>query len=284
MAWKLSDNFSWGAGVRICRTALESVSNSSTHVIETATSNTIVLAEEEAINAEIYHLRFSLGAQFRAGDHWEFGVNLRSPGIKLGDSGSFTIEGLANSPIGSLDVSTRLTDLEVNYMMPFEAGFGVAYSTDRWEVELDLTCHAGLGKFAVFKSDGDIRIITEVLGIYGIGALDFPSSYIHHQSVVNFSFGGRYRVKESIWLHGGFYSDMSPVRDADDPVFKKIDMFGLTLGMTQEGEHHAFSLGLGYTFGESEEFEISDLQGTETTDATLSIGSLNLMMAATFKF
>jgi long-subunit fatty acid transport protein len=101
--------------------------------------------------------------------------------------------------------------------------------------------------------------------------------------VWNFSIGGRYQLDEAWSLHGGFYTDAAPSDPASTNVFRSVDLYGLTAGAKLKGDHLSGSLGLGLTWGHSNDFPLSD-SGSVPFSTRLSILTVSLLYAIAYRF
>ncbi len=99
----------------------------------------------------------------------------------------------------------------------------------------------------------------------------------------NFSIGGRYQLDEAWSLHGGFYTDAAPADPASTNVFRSVNLYGLTAGAKLKGDHLSGSLGLGLTWGSSNDFPLSD-SGSVPFSTRLSILTVSLLYAIAYRF
>ena len=102
--------------------------------------------------------------------------------------------------------------------------------------------------------------------------------------MVNVAVGGNFKWNDMLRLHGGFYTDSSPVGDAAASFFRKVDMMGFTGGVSLQGGGLSGTLGLGYTFGDSEESRLTDPETGTAVPTRLQVRSLRAAYAISFTF
>jgi hypothetical protein len=85
-------------------------------------------------------------------------------------------------------------------------------------------------------------------------------------------------------LHAGFFSDASPVAARSSPViFPRIDVYGVTGGVSVKSAHLSAALGLAYLFGRSASFALApDLGGP--TAARLHIRALSALLSFSYRY
>ena len=111
----------------------------------------------------------------------------------------------------------------------------------------------------------------------------FPGLTYAANAVWNFSIGGRYQLDEAWSLHGGFYTDAAPSDPASTNVFRSVNLYGLTAGAKLKGDHLSGSLGLGLTWGSSNDFP-SATPDSVPFSTRLSILTVSLLYAIAYRF
>jgi hypothetical protein len=104
------------------------------------------------------------------------------------------------------------------------------------------------------------------------------------KSVVNLAVGGHYVLSRVVTLHGGLFTDRSPVDDQTASRFVAMDLLGFTGGVTVGAGRLKGSAGLAYSGGTSGTISLGPSLGGRTGAAELSIRSLTLTYAVSFAF
>jgi hypothetical protein len=195
------------------------------------------------------------------------------------------IEALESSGGTTTDGSFYDDSAAFRYDTPFQANIGVAYLSKDFELEGDLIYHASKGPFTVFSSTAPLVITTSTGG----GAPTTSSQALaDHQitfrNVTNLAVGARYVVGPKFNLHAGFYTSFSPVKDPDELLFRKIDLYGGTFGASVTIGSLSGALGAAYETGTSDPFTITRGVTGTPFQTTLKVSSIRLVYALSFQF
>lgn len=236
------------------------------------------------MSASSVGVTLGLGAQYEFSDHWRAGLMIRSPSLTLWGSSKINYESLTST--GGVTTDTNFYDpsARFRYRLPLAANLGIAYVAKGFEVEGDLRYHAPVSNYSIFSSDQSITTSTNSGGAPTTTSQDFSDIQVAFRNVVNFSVGGKYILSPSVDLHGGFYTSYSPLKDAGNPVFRKIDLYGFTFGSSVTVSRVSGSLGAAYEFGSSDPYTvINSLTGTPFV-TSMHVSTLKLLFALTIGF
>jgi long-subunit fatty acid transport protein len=225
-----------------------------------------------------------LGAQYDISEHWKTGLSIRSPSVRLWGSSKINYESLSSSGGQTSDSNFYDDSAFFRYRLPLAANLGIAYVKPGFEIEVDLRYHSAIGTYTMFSSNQAIATSTNAGG--APTTTDQPLSDIEtsFRNVVNFAVGAKYSLSPSVDLHGGFYSSYSPVKDASNPVFRKIDLYGATFGSSVTVKNISGSLGAAYEFGSSDPFTVINALTGVPYDITVKVSTLKLLFALSIGF
>ena len=274
----------FGAGVGVAITSLSEIQTFSEQVATPTTANAFLRNLDG--KGSIWNLTGTLGVQWDATENIVVGAMMRTPGLKIIQSGSLTYQNVDNrsTPWNQ----TFFTDREAtfDYRLPLDVNVGVAWRSKAFEAEFDLRYHSAISEYTLLASDKPIAVTTTdpATGLPVYSTQPFPGVTNGARTVWNFALGGRYNLNEVWSFHGGFFSDASPTNAAGANLFRSVDMYGITAGAKIRGDHLSGSFGLGYSWGSSPTFQFGDPVSGNPINTKLTITSLSLLYAVAYKF
>lgn len=230
----------------------------------------------------------TFGVQWDVTENLLFGASLRTPTFTIIRTGGLTFQDstITHGPSGPTTDETTFNDPDASftYKLPLSLAFGLAWREPRFDVELDVRFHSAIPKYFLLASD---QPVVRVRAVPGGGqettTTPFPGLTYAANAVWNFSIGGRYQLDEAWSLHGGFYTDAAPSDQSSTNVFRSVNLYGFTAGGKLKGDHLSGSLGLGVTWGASNDFPLSDT-GSVPFTTRLSILTVSLLYAIAYRF
>ena len=274
----------FGAGVGVAITSLSEIQTFSEQVATPTTANAFLRNLDG--KGSIWNLTGTLGVQWDATENIVVGAMMRTPGLKIIQSGSLTYQNVDNrsTPWNQ----TFFTDREAtfDYRLPLDVNVGVAWRSKAFEAEFDLRYHSAISEYTLLASDKPVAVTTTdpATGLPVYSTQPFPGVTNGARTVWNFALGGRYNLTEVWSFHGGFFSDASPTNAAGANLFRSVDMYGITAGAKVRGDHLSGSFGLGYSWGSSPTFQFGDPVSGNPINTKLTITSLSLLYAVAYKF
>lgn len=245
-----------------------------------------VLIESQG-TATLWHMRMTAAAQYDLTPALRLGLLVRTPGLKIRHSGSYTYEGQFESGPTTTTASFFDTNADVEYRIPLEFNAGIAWAGPRAQVEVDLLTHAAGGHYAALRTDQTWIIVTDP----GSGgppidqrpALTVP--IVDSRSVVNLAIGGQVRLKEGgAWrVHAGYATDRSPV-GAADTTFTHVNMQVVSAGISGKAKSLFASVGVRYEAGTTDEITLRQLPDGRPEETRLTISSLGLVYSLSLSF
>jgi hypothetical protein len=238
-----------------------------------------------AASGTTYHLVGTFGAQWDPHARWALGLRASTPGLRLNGSSQLTYDGMRSSEAEDSVLAIRDEEARFEYQLPTEITAGIAFRFDRGSIEVDARWHASTEEYDIYTTDTVGTLTVDPAGEPAeiSDAVLAPTVY-EARSVLNLAIGGRYTLSRAWLLHGGFYTDSSPVAGSGGAFFPQIDFVGGTLGATLSGSHLSGSLGLGFTSGTSSESTIGTLLGGDTVTARFAVSTMSLNYAISYAF
>lgn len=136
-----SDQFSFGAALNL----IQHTELSSTTVQTTFPSiPNSILFRVDHLESSVTGLSLVLGALYRPGGPWQFGLRVQTPLVKLFGSGNGFTSGQVVD-LGTLDSAEKEEqDIRAAYKLPFDVTFGTRYQlNERWSLLADLSVQTG---------------------------------------------------------------------------------------------------------------------------------------------
>jgi long-subunit fatty acid transport protein len=274
----------FGAGIGVAITSLSEIQTFSEQVALPTTADAF-LRNLDA-QGSIWNLTGTLGVQWDATEHIVVGAMMRTPGLKIIQSGSATYQNVDNRSTPWNQTFFTDKDATFDYRLPLDVNVGVAWRSKAFEAEFDLRYHSAISEYTLLASSLPVRITTTdpATGLPVYTTQAFPGVNNGARTVWNYAFGGRYNLNEIWSFHGGFFSDASPTNAAGANLFRSVDMYGITAGAKVRGDHLSGSFGLGYSWGSSQPFQFGDPVTGTPINTRLTITSLSLLYAVAYKF
>ncbi len=230
----------------------------------------------------------TFGVQWDVTDRLVAGACLRTPTFTILRTGSLSFQDMetVNSASGPATYQSYFADPNAtfSYHLPLTVNFGLAWREPRFDVEIDVRYHSSISEYLLLASSQMVeKIATYPDGTQSRTQAPFAGLTYGATTVWNFAVGGRYTLDESWSLHGGFYTDAAPSAPGTSGVFRSVNLYGLTAGAKLKGENLSGSLGLGASWGNSDDFLLGT-PGTGAVTTRLSILTVSLLYAIAYRF
>lgn len=283
VAYDAKETLRLGAGFALSFLTYQTNDDTSDEVLSAASLSSF--SQNSYIDAGTTILRFVAGLQADLSDRWKLGLLARSPGLRLGGTAWFSTETKTSAPGSQSSTSFYDEAATFRHGLPFQADIGVAYVAERFELEVDLRYHAATGPYDVFESDNP-QITNAQVGAAAPATTVQTFSPITNEfrDVVNYSIGGRYTLSSSFSLHGGFYTSLSPMRDPTSDVFRKVDLYGVTAGLSIRIDQFSGSFGVSVETGKSDPYDVTNQIFATPVQTEVSVSSLRIFYALAFEF
>ena len=230
----------------------------------------------------------TLGLQWDVTERLVAGASMRTPTFTILRTGSlaYQIVEIVQSPAGPTTRESYFADPNASftYKLPWSVTAGLAWREPRFDVEVDLRFHSAIPQYTLLGSSEPIKRTTSYPGgVQEHSQAPFPGLTYGATAVWNVAIGGRYQLDEAWSLHGGFYTDFAATDTGSTDIFRSVNLYGFTAGAKLKGDHLSGSLGLGMSWGSSDDFVLGDPGGT-TVSTRLSILSISLLYALAYRF
>ena len=225
---------------------------------------------------------FTLGAQWDIVQGLTLGALVRSPGLRIGNSSLLTYESSFLRPDSTTTSYFRDENGQFQYKQPLEASLGIAYRFGIAELEADLRYHDAVGSYAFYQSNVPVQLTVQNPNGTTSTTESLPTVNYSARRVYNAAVGGNVKVSNTITLHAGFYTTLSPVADQATSPLRRADLYGLTGGVDFQLPHFGASLGAGYQFGESA--ASSDVIGDQELQSSVKLDSISVFYAISYQF
>jgi hypothetical protein len=271
----------FGATLAVANTSLRSVGTVFNQEVLPGGLDATLLARRAS--GSITQLRLSAGAQYQLTPEILLGANVRTPGLDLFRSGEVSYDALQHRGAQTASLAFFDPDPRFDYELPFQAAIGAAIEKERFQLEVDVLFASGSSPYDLFSSERTATLILDTGGgTPPIVDPDVPFDDVisENKAVVNVAVGGSYALtKNKVWiLHFGFNTDFSPVGDADQ-YFSRVDLYGLTAGISGSVEGFTAAVGVNYQFGDASNVPLADV-----LDSDISVNSWAIIYSLAYKF
>ena len=201
-----------------------------------------------------------LGAKYRYGDQWVFGLSVGLPGVPLYSAGSVHVQDVTAD--GSGHTSATLSDttsVDSHTTVPAMARAGAAWIlAHRWTLTGQLTGHLGTS-YDRFSVDPAIAARLRV------------QNHIERSPVVDLNLGGEYLVNADVSAALGFFTDRSGAPDfqlkdngelvAGTSRQSRVSLYGGTATLGLIGNHSISRIGFSVAYGAGDDAVPNDPTG-----------------------
>jgi hypothetical protein len=277
LGFNSSHLFRWGVGIQFPFTSINLLETIGEQILHPASiSSNLVNFRVSGLNIQFAGLG---GVQYILSDNVTLGASVRTPGLNLYNNAQISYESLRSSNDSTESVVFHDNSAKFNYHLPFQFTFGVAYESEAFQVELDMMYYSGSKPYTVLGSDEQFtRYLTAFEQPFSVQYLQFPDLKFDRRQLVNTAIGGFIKVKDIFRIHGGVFTDLSPVSNTGSDIFRKINLYGATVGLSVRSKNLAGGAGFIYSFGRSDSFVIGNFPTGQTT-THLNVNSFTLVWA-----
>ena len=270
--------FRWGFGIQVPFTTLNIYESIGVQVLDSSH----VLSN--LINLRVNGLEIQMvgigGVQGTLTDKIVVGGFIKSPTLRVWDNAQISYESIESGTESSKSIVFHDKNASFNYRFPLQFSFGIAYKLAYYQIEADINYYNGSKPYAVIESNSKITQNSPQLGeAFTTKVLSFPDLEYDRTPVLNAAFGGNFKFSHQFRIHGGLFTDFSPVNKISSTIFRKINLYGATLGLSMSSEKISGGVGFKYSFGRSESFAIGENISPELTDTHLNVDTFTIIWA-----
>jgi long-subunit fatty acid transport protein len=284
-AWAALPNLRIGAGLGVAVTSLSQTQILSQRAVDTDATAAASLRTADATGVT-WGAQGTFGVQWDITDRLLVGASLSTPTLQILQSGSLAYQSMTADGTPWNQAYFRDPNATFAYRLPLTVNFGLAWRDRKFEAEVDVRYHSAISQYTLLGSTQKVESVTtgpDGLPVHTFSPL--PALTYGAAAVWNVAVGGHYILDDSWSFHGGFYSDAAPVDPAGSSLFRSVNLFGATLGAKLTGAHLSGSLGLGFSWGDSKNFELAPQgPGEPPVTTRLSIRTISLLYAIAYNF
>lgn len=214
---------------------------------------------------------FALRTALKAGFNYQkpgygLGFTITSPGLDWLGSGTVA-EDLTLSNVSVPGAEGRLTayasdrqeKLKTTYKSPAELALGAHRNFRRATLSLNITFFSGINDYSIIQPEPNTLVRPEDIG-QQINSEDFLKVKTSMKPVTNFALGYSNNIRENLTLMGSFRTDFSYF---DEQSFEseglqteltQWDIYHFTIGTEIKKSRSSLTLGLVYSFGNTDEY------------------------------
>jgi hypothetical protein len=175
----------------------------------------------------------ALGVQLDFARAWVAGLTLTTPSGRLWGESELSFDGAVTRPSVNGDVFFRDEKARFDYKQPLRIAFGVARTLRTWRRGV---------RPSLPRLDGPLRDVLERRGsdvatspprpaappVYE--NVRYEDTVYEARQVWNSAIGGHYDLTKRWTVHAGFFTDISPVANAQEAILRKVTLLGGTGG------------------------------------------------------
>jgi hypothetical protein len=228
----------------------------------------------------------TVGLQWDATRNLKIGAVFRPPAAQLFNSANVSYESVVAAGGINTNSYLRTGAADFSWKEPLRAQVGAAWVADKWAVEADLKFSGGTHTNALLSTSTPFTD-TSISPQGVVTQTSRPANDVLNgfRDVVNGAVGGRFNLGPYFALHAGAFTSISPVRDSDQVVFRKLNLYGLTGGLSFSAAHVSASAGICYEFGSTQTFDFTNPSATdESAPAEVSMKSFNVLYSLSLEF
>jgi hypothetical protein len=263
--YRLNDRLRLGASVGVAITELTEAMD--VNLRRTNADSVRAVRRTLAGEGSAWYTVARLGLQWDPAERLRIGVTASSPGLLITGSTKLDYTFEDHSPTHFTDVRFRDTEAKFDYKIPFQFAAGVAGRFDRGEFEVLVRYYGATSLYDMITTSVPAVRVDQMEGGLPVVTSTVPEPVRNEwRAVTNVAVGGNYVLNDLVRLHLGFQTDRSPVSEQGSVLFRKIDLYGGTGGVSFNGKKFTGTVGLGFSTGESDPIQssVGDEPPTET--------------------
>lgn len=278
--YALRDNLRIGVGLNVpITTFVETVSLSDELL---GPSQESALLRNFRIDSTSWHLQGVVGVQWDLRSDLTIGLVFKTPGVRIYGSGLIDFADFAATPQGRTSTFIRDESATIDLSIPLQTDVGLGYHARSFSLELDLRYHGGTHTRDLVRSGAPVHVRTFQGGAASEITGPFSPIVLRLDPTFNLGLGGRVALSSLLTVHAGAYTDFSPVNASSTPIFPRIDLYGITAGVSLSGKHLSGALGFGLAFGHSHSLELGPDLASGARSVDLSVRVLSTLVSVSY--
>lgn len=280
--FRVSDGFRIGGGFSMGITSV----GTNQQVADRFVTQTTADRASRSLNfdGQYWQMQFTAGVQWDISEQIRFGGTITSPGIGLGGSARLISQSSRGDASGTEDVVFQDNEADFRHELPGRAAAGLAVNLGRLEVEADVKYYGSLDRYELLSSEEtSVLVTTDASGTPSVSQREFTPITEVTSAVTNLALGLNYPLSGSWRLHGGVFTDGSPVGDPETSAFGSVDLTGMALAVSFGGRLSG-SIGVSSSWGTTEEGTVGPTLGGVSRETTVDIRTFNFHYALSYTF
>lgn len=211
-----------------------------------------------------------------------FACAVTTPAIEVLHGGIASLSTLQSDPAAGTALSTdaRTEGDAFRFVHPWQFIAAAGWREPGWDAELDLVWSLPKAEHETtpelegytLETSGGVTTATDLL---------LPPRYTGYRNVLNARAGCSVKVSDRILLHGGAFTDFSPIASSD--IYNTIDFYGLSGGISIRRGNGAIVLGVSTSWG-SREIGLYDPASNTVIGGQVEVLSMDLLIGTVAKF
>lgn len=283
--WRLSDAWRVGASLDANYLSMQRNETVTDRLAPPGGAAPALAQQSQNVSGRGANLALSLGVQWQPTGWLSLGALVITPGLHVYGSSAVTYESQSLG-LDGVTVATTLRDKHATYeyYVPVQVNLGAAVSGALGALEVDVRYHASQPAYVVSSTTAPVTVtVVRPDGSFQVTNLMPPWYTAAGRTVVNVAAGGRLAVSSAVTLHGGFFTDFSPVAPSERPLFQSVNLYGVTGGVSLQEKNFSGSVGGAYTWGRSEPLEFKGLLGGPAFLGTIDASIVSLLFAISYR-
>jgi hypothetical protein len=237
-------------------------------------------------DGSVYHLLLTGGVQWDIARAITVGATVSPPGFRMGGSSKIRFTQTLFQAAGTEDdLAFRDPEAKLDYRMPFRAAAGATFRYSRGQVELDVRYYGAEDQYELLSSDSTaVRITTDAAGVPTVTAPAFTPVLHQARSIVSYALGANYSISRSLRVHGGVFTDPSPVSGPSRSTFRAVNLTGASGGVSLGSGRLTGSVGISASWGTAADRAIGPSLGGVQATTDVSIRTFTALYAVSFTF
>jgi hypothetical protein len=249
-----------------------------------ATSATAAEQTDRVFSADgtTWLVRATAGIQWDVASAVTLGLMAESPTARVWGSTFYSDEITVSSGQGFATMHFRDPHARLDYKMPFLLSGGAAFRLGKLTLEGDVRWYSSVSQFDLYTSDSTGIAVSDSGALPPVsGPVTLAPVTLTYRSIVNFAVAARYPLSERWRVHAGVNSDQSPLSSTNE-IFRNVNVFGATAGVSFTAAHLSGSLGLGFQTGKSPPTLVGI--GPAARDTRLTMTTFQFLYAVAYSF
>lgn len=227
-------------------------------------------------------LQMRFGLRYAPPEGLVAALAITTPAIDVMHGGLVSRSTLVSDPVNGDSVSTdaRAEDDAFRFVHPWQVILAGGWRGEGWDGELDLVWSLPEPVHETIPALQGYELSTTG-GLTTASPMQREARYTGYRHVLNVRVGGSRQISDRVQVHGGAFTDLSPIASSD--IYNQIDIYGLSGGISFKRGDGAIVLGLSASYG-AEDLGVYDPSTDSLVDARVRVFSMDFLIGTVAKF